>query len=251
LISLDLLDDRSNIIESRDDPGIDHAGKLDALVGGEFDMSKEKTKTTLLEAGRRIFLEKGYNNAGIEPILQAAGVPKGSFYYYFSSKEDFGLQVLDQFAAGYNAEIDRSLGDKTLRPLERLRRHFEAKCERLESQQCRNGCLVGNLSQEMAAQSEAFRSRFEEIFGGWVDRFADCLQEAQDAGEIPPQLAVRELAEFWLNSWQGAVLRAKTERNTKALKTFMNVMFGSVLQDATFETRSDPSPGQLTGPSRK
>ena len=193
-------------------------------------MSKEKTKAALLETGKRIFLEKGYNHAGIESILQAAGVPKGSFYYYFDSKEDFGLQVLDRFAECYNTEIERYLGDKTLSPLERLRRQFEAKCERLESQQCRNGCLVGNLSQEMADQSEAFRSRLEEIFGGWVNRYAECLEEAQSAGELPPHLDVRELAEFWLNSWQGAILRAKTERNTQALRTFMSVMFGSVLQ---------------------
>ncbi|MBV8077655.1 MAG: TetR/AcrR family transcriptional regulator, partial [Planctomycetaceae bacterium] len=102
-------------------------------------MSKEKTTATLLDVGKRIFLEKGYNNAGIEAILQAAGIPKGSFYYYFKSKEDFGLRVLDQFAATYNAELERALGDTTLSPLERLRRLFEAKCERLESQQCRNG----------------------------------------------------------------------------------------------------------------
>jgi len=193
-------------------------------------MSKEKTTATLLEAGKRIFLEKGYNNAGIEAILQEAGVPKGSFYYYFKSKEDFGLRVLDQFAATYNAELERALGDTTLSPLERIRRLFEAKCECLESRQCRNGCLVGNLSQEMADQSDVFRARLEEIFGGWVDRFADCMEEARNAGEIPPHLDVRELAEFWLNSWQGAVLRAKTERNTRPLRTFMNIMFGYIHQ---------------------
>ena len=68
-------------------------------------MSKETTKTILLEAGRRIFLEKGYTNSGIETILQAAGVPKGSFYYYFASKEDFGLQVLDRFAGEIAANV--------------------------------------------------------------------------------------------------------------------------------------------------
>jgi TetR/AcrR family transcriptional repressor of nem operon len=193
-------------------------------------MSKEKTKATLLEAGRRIFLEKGYNHAGIEAVLQAAGVPKGSFYYYFDSKEDFGLQVLNHFAECYQTDIERYLGDASLSPLERLRRYFEGVCERLESQQCRNGCLVGNLSQEMAAQSEVFRHRLEEIFEGWVDRYADCLEQAQRGGEIPPDLDVHELAEFWLNSWQGAVLRAKTMRSTKPIRTFLNVVFGSILQ---------------------
>ncbi|WP_422928802.1 TetR family transcriptional regulator C-terminal domain-containing protein [Singulisphaera sp. PoT] len=193
-------------------------------------MSKEKTKITLLEAGKKVFLEKGYNNAGIEAILQTAGVPKGSFYYYFESKEDFGLQVINHFAAIYQANIEQFLDDEALGPLERLRRYFESTVERLESQQCRNGCLVGNLSQEMAAQSEVFRARLEEIFQGWVNRYAEVLDLAQRSGEIPPHLDVHELAEFWLNSWQGATLRAKATRSTGPLRTFLNIMFGYILQ---------------------
>jgi len=193
-------------------------------------MAKETTKSALLEVGKQVFLERGYNNSGIEAVLQAAGIPKGSFYYYFNSKEDFGLQVLDRFADCYRTELDRFLDDRTLSPLNRLRRYVESRCESLESQHCRNGCLVGNLSQEMAAQSEAFRTRLTEIFKGWSDRFAECLAEAQQAGEIPPHLDVHELAEFWLNSWQGAVLRAKTARSTAPIQTFLNMMFGFVLQ---------------------
>ena len=87
-----------------------------------------------------------------------------------------------------------------------------------------------NLSQEMADQSEAFRARLEEIFESWVDRYAKCLLEAQQFGEIRPDLDVSELAEFWLNSWQGALLRAKTMRSTAPLRTFLGVMFGNILQ---------------------
>ncbi len=193
-------------------------------------MSKETTRDALLEAGRRIFLERGYNHSGIEAILQGAGVPKGSFYYYFENKEDFGLQVLDRFVDHFTLEIDRHLTDTSLTPLERLRRLTESACERLETQQCRHGCLVGNLSQEMADQNEAFRARLEEIFLGWGERFAICIGQAQLAGEIPHEIDAREFADFWLNSWQGSVLRAKTLRSTAPLKTFLNVMFGFVLR---------------------
>jgi len=193
-------------------------------------MSKENTREILLEAGKKSFLEKGYNNSGIETILHAAGVPKGSFYYYFRNKEDFGLKVLDQFALCYDQHLDRTLGDNSVPPLNRLRNYFESVFGKLESDQCRKGCLVGNLSQEMADQSEAFRARLEEIFESWVDRYAKCLQEAQQVGQIGSDLDVRELAEFWLNSWQGAVLRAKTMRSTAPLRTFLGVMFGNVLQ---------------------
>jgi len=188
-------------------------------------MGKQSTKELLLEAGRAIFLERGYNNSGIEAIVQAVGVPKGSFYHYFGSKEAFGLEVLNRFAECLNADLDVYLNDATKSPLERLKCLVEARCNRLEAQQWRKGGLIGNLSQEMAEQSEVFRSRLNEIFTGWVDRYAACLQEAQTAGEIPDDLNVREYAEFWLNSWQGAVLRAKTIRSTSPLRTFQKVIF--------------------------
>jgi len=193
-------------------------------------MSRESTRDILLEAGKKTFLEKGYNNSGIEAILQAAGVPKGSFYYYFESKEDFGLKVLDRFATCYDETLGQFLGDTSVPPLDRLRNYFEAVCVRLESDQCRKGCLIGNLSQEMADRSETFRARLEEIFESRVDRYAECLKQSQESGEIGRDLDVRELAEFWLNSWQGAVLRAKTMRSTAPLRTFLGVMFGNLLQ---------------------
>ena len=191
-----------------------------------WTMSKEKTKTILLEAGRQVFLERGYNNAGIEAVLQAAGVPKGSFYYYFDSKEDFGLQVLNRFAECHDANLDAHLGDETLSPLSRLRHHFEATITLLETKGCRNGCLAGNLSQEMADQSEAFRARLQEIFGRWVDRYADCIRQAQAIGEVAEDLDPHRTAEFLLHGWQGAILRAKIARNIAPLHTFLEMIFG-------------------------
>jgi len=193
-------------------------------------MSKENTKATLIETGLRVFLERGYNNSGIDTILNAAGVPKGSFYYYFAIKEEFGLQVLDRFAEEIQANFSRCLGDTSLPPLDRLKRYFEEVCVRLESRQCRNGCLVGNLSQEMADQSEAFRGRLEAIFEGWRDRYAECLKIAQDTGDLPPDMDVRVVAEFCLSSWQGAILRAKAARSIEPIRTFITILFGHVLQ---------------------
>jgi len=191
---------------------------------------KDSTKMALLDVGKRIFSEKGYTATGLEAILQAAGVPKGSFYYYFDSKEDFGLQVINRFKESYDQTLDRYLNDETLSPLERVRRIFESSIERLETQGCRNGCLVGSLSQEMANQSETFRARLEEIFEERAGRYADCFRQAQAAGEIPSHIDANQLAQFWLNSWQGALLRAKTMRSTAPLRTFLEMVFGYVLQ---------------------
>ncbi len=192
-------------------------------------MSKETTRTLLLETGRQLFLARGYSSTGIEAVVQAAGVPKGSFYYYFGSKEEFGLQVLDRFAEEVRANFERCLGDTSVPPIGRFRRYFEEACVRLESQECRTGCLVGNLSQEMAAQSEAFRIRLEEIFESIIDRYVEGLKVAEEAGEIPRGQDLRALAEFCLGSWQGAILRAKSARSTRPIRTFIEILFGSIL----------------------
>jgi TetR/AcrR family transcriptional repressor of nem operon len=188
-------------------------------------MARSATKTRLLDIGRCIFSEKGYNHAGIDSILKAADVPKGSFYNYFSSKEDFGLQVIDDIATYYDAEMSRFLDNDSLSNLDRLRGYFGSAIEYLESKNCRNGCLIGTLGQEMADQNEAFRSRLEEIFARWVARFADCLEAAREAGELSADVDPRTFAEFLLNAWQGAVLRAKTSRDTAPLRTFLSMTF--------------------------
>ncbi len=191
---------------------------------------KDCTRNMLLEVGRRAFLERGYANSGIEAILNEAGVPKGSFYHYFSSKEEFGLQVVEVFAQQCESWIDEALGDLTLSPLARMRKYFEGMVDSLAGQGCRNGCLVGRLSQEMADQNEVLRQRFESIFSAWTDRLADCLREARDGGEIAADLDVRDLAEFCMNGWQGAILRAKTARSTVPLRIFLGVLFQHVLR---------------------
>ena len=126
-------------------------------------MKKEATRLRLLETGERIFLEKGYNHTGIQEVLKDAGVPKGSFYYYFKSKEDFGLSVVEASMAAYQIKLDGFLKDETLTPLARLRNYFESGIRTFEENGFRCGCLVGTLSQEMAGQNETFRVRLSEI----------------------------------------------------------------------------------------
>src|SRR5499427_9892265 len=87
--------------------------------------AKTTTKAALVDAGTQLILEKGYHHTGIQEVLQAAGVPKGSFYYYFPSKEAFGRAVIAQFAAAYVARLERWLGETTQSPLTRLHRHLD------------------------------------------------------------------------------------------------------------------------------
>jgi TetR/AcrR family transcriptional repressor of nem operon len=192
--------------------------------------SKESTKAALLRSGRRIIAEKGYNHTGIQEVLQDVGVPKGSFYHFFSSKEDFGLEIINHDAVLHAQVVERYLSDTTLSPLNRIQQYFADKLKEFESLQYREGCLFGNLSQEMADQNERFRSRLQDVMAQWRDRFTQCLEEAQAAGEVSSQWDTQELAEYCLNSWEGALLQMKVTKSDKPLRAFMKLTFETVLK---------------------
>ncbi len=186
------------------------------------------TRRLILEAGIRSVLRKGYDQSGLAEILQEAGVPKGSFYYYFASKEDFGLQLIEHWLENYN-EAEASLQDQKLSPLMRVRRFFEARCRLFKRLKREYGTVVGMLLLEMATHNETFRCRVDRVLADWQAQLTGCLVEAQRAGEIGPDRDARTLAEFCLISWEGAVQRARTTQNTAPLDLFFRVIFETFL----------------------
>jgi TetR/AcrR family transcriptional regulator, transcriptional repressor for nem operon len=191
---------------------------------------KEDTKLALIKAGRQIIVEKGYNHTGIQEILLEAAVPKGSFYHFFSSKEEFGLAIINYDSQMHDRIVEQYLEDTSLSPLDRLKRYFTFKLEEFETLQYREGCLFGNLSQEMADCNEAFRVRLQAATDRWRDQFTACIQAAQTAGEISKQHQAKDLAEFCLNSWEGALLHMKVTKSDAPLKNYIQFMFGVILK---------------------
>jgi TetR/AcrR family transcriptional repressor of nem operon len=173
--------------------------------------------------------ERGYSNTGIQEVLTAVAVPKGSFYHYFESKEDFALAIIDHFGSEHTRWLVAILNDSERTPLERLRRYCSDRKEQLGSWHCRKGCLIGNLSQEMADQSETLRLALAKIMGNWRALFADCIAEGQRAGQIRPVPDARRLSEHFLDSWDGAVLRAKTSKCLEPVDSFIETMFNHIL----------------------
>ena len=193
-------------------------------------MNKQDTKQTLLNIGTDLIFRQGYNHTGLNEILEAADVPKGSFYYYFDSKEDFALHVLDQFAARNKVRREGFLHDETLPPLSRLRVYFDWYIGYLESVECSRGCLLGNLGQELSDQNETVRLHVNDMMSKVANDIAACLSAAQQAGEINPALDVQELAAFCYNSWQGAMLRMKVTKSSRPLQTFVHTLFEVILK---------------------
>ncbi len=192
-------------------------------------MAKQDTKSLLLDHGMRLMLGRGYHHTGIHDVLVAAGVPKGSFYHHFKNKEDFGLQVVDRYADDGYAEIDRVLGDKRQPPLLRLQRLFEEFRADYERRFCRDGCLLGNLGQDMADINDIFRDRISTHFDRWTARIALCLDEAVMSGDLSADVDSTTLAGTVLYDYEGALLRMKVVKNTAPVQAFLDVYFKKTL----------------------
>ncbi|MBY0357984.1 MAG: TetR/AcrR family transcriptional regulator [Candidatus Obscuribacterales bacterium] len=192
--------------------------------------TKQETKTALLEVGMEMMFEKGYTNTGIQEILNALSVPKGSFYHYFDSKENYAVEIIHHFDVTYAANLMRTLRNPQQTPLERLRTYCETSKATLAARECRRGCLIGNLSQEMADQSEVLRKELSKVMAKWRDMFAACIDEGQKSGEIKNNKSAQELAEFFSAAWSGAVMRAKTVQNTEPLDVCIDMIFGEILK---------------------
>lgn len=183
------------------------------------------TRELLLRAGVEALTEKGFSATGLDEILGRVGVPKGSFYHYFDSKEAYGLALIERYGVFFARKLDRHLGNGALSPLNRLRAFVADAQDGMARYEFRRGCLIGNLGQEMGALPESFRLRLKETFEDWQARFAACLTEAQSVGELASDVDAAQLAAFFWIGWEGAVLRAKLERSAQALEIFAGLFF--------------------------
>lgn len=190
-------------------------------------MKRTDKRNQLIQVGKQIIVQQGFKAASLNDILTTAGVPKGSFYYYFASKEDFGLAIIDDFAQ--KNDLKYLLEDQQFSPLTRLRNFFDLKIAEMENCQCTDGCLIGNLAQELSAQNELFRDRLKGVFAEWERYFAQCLQEAYEVGEIDKERNFVDLASFIVSSWEGAILQAKVTKSVLPMKTFVYILFRQIL----------------------
>ncbi|GFE57088.1 TetR/AcrR family transcriptional regulator [Geobacter sp. AOG1] len=192
-------------------------------------MTRRDTRAELIKTGMQLFATGGYNATGIDTVLKQAGVPKGCFYHHFGSKEEFGLAVIEAFAGRFLARLDVFLADESATPLERLRIFLERGLTQLAEHHCTVGCLIGDLGQELAASNDRLRGRLDEIILSWRERFAVCISEAQQAGELPRSYDPHVIAGFIFSGWEGAILSAKVMRSPQPVRDFIDTLFSTVL----------------------
>ncbi|WP_374981225.1 TetR/AcrR family transcriptional regulator [Pseudomonas solani] len=179
------------------------------------------TRDALVRCGTEILTEQGFLSTGIDTVLSRVGVPKGSFYHYFQSKEDFGHAVLANYAGYFARKLDRCLLDASRPPLARIAAFVEDAKAGMQRFEYRRGCLVGNLGQEVTQLPQAFRESLEAILLSWQQRLALCLEAAKAEGELAPDTDCERWAAFFWIGWEGAVLRARLVRGNAPLDCFI------------------------------
>jgi len=179
---------------------------------------KQDTKQKIIQAGAQIIHRKGYNHTGIQEVLKAAGVPKGSFYFYFKNKEDFGLHVIDFFNNMLLEMVEPVISNKSISPVQRLENLFDMFIEMFKTLNYTCGCPIGNLSQEMGDLSPAFSAKLTESVKLMVQMYKDVLDEAKNKGQINKGINTRETADFIVSSWHGSLIRMKIVKGLDSLE---------------------------------
>lgn len=182
------------------------------------------TKQLLLQEGLVLLLERGYNDLGIQMLLAQTGVPRGSFYHHFRSKEEMALEAVDLYLRGGHELLDATLAPDGRPAMERVRAFFERMREMYASQGYL-GCLLGALGQELSGTNEAFRMKIEECVASIAKQIAMCLEDARLQGALPVGVTPRQYADILVNAWEGAALRSRMLRNPEPLNAFIAFYF--------------------------
>ncbi|MDR3659864.1 MAG: TetR family transcriptional regulator C-terminal domain-containing protein [Mycobacterium sp.] len=191
--------------------------------------SNPDVRRRLLAAGLELVHAHGFAASGVKDITDAAGVPKGSFYAYFPSKEAFAAAILEHYWSDIEARILPLLDADGL-ARERLTRFFHALADEHESADFLLGCLVGNMSLELGGSSELVRAELTRILDQWGEALADCVRLGQErSGDINVDLGSGELASVLIEAWEGAALRGKVTRSRAPYDRFEAVTLPALL----------------------
>jgi len=190
-------------------------------------MPRPNTKEQLIVAGLNALLEKGFNGVGVQEITEQAGVPKGSFYNHFESKEALGAEIVERY--GLNSTRRAILLDKTVPPLQRLRTHFETLNASFIKSKFERGCLLGNFSAELANQSPVIRESLVTLFERWTKDLEVAVADAQSEGAVSSDRDAGDIAAFLLDAYEGTLLRARVQRDRAPFDRFMKLAFEQIL----------------------
>ena len=178
-------------------------------------------RDNILATGQRLMAGKGYSAVGLNEILTAAGVPKGSFYHYFGSKDAFGEALLDSYFEDYLAEIDVTLALPGLSMAQRVLRYFEVWQQTQSFFDCQGKCLAVKMAAEVADLSEAMRLSIRRGTSGIVSRLSAAIEAGVAEGSLAISGDATATARSLYQLWLGASIMVKIERDVAPFATAM------------------------------
>ncbi|MDV5141966.1 TetR/AcrR family transcriptional regulator [Chimaeribacter arupi] len=179
------------------------------------------TQQRILETGNRIMAAKGFSAVGLNEILTAASVPKGSFYNYFSSKEAFGEALLDNYFEEYLADMDALFSRQDLTAAQRLLAYFQQWRDNQSFEECQGKCLAVKLGAEVADLSEAMRTSLQRGTEAITRHMAEVMKAGISDGSLHPEGNPDEMAQSLYQLWLGASVMVKISRNTQPFDAAM------------------------------
>lgn len=181
-------------------------------------IKKEFNKDNLLDHGVVTLMRQGYHGTGLQEILDAANIPKGSFYNYFGSKENFGAAVIQHYIDPFLVQLNTHLQHSEADALGAIQRYFNELITELEANKFKGGCLLGNLMGEIGDTSDICQKSLQSAVGRYRDLLQSALAKAQQQGAIRLDKSAKDMADLLVNTWQGALLRAKIEKSSAPVK---------------------------------
>lgn len=175
----------------------------------------------ILATGQRIIAGKGFSAVGLNEILTAAGVPKGSFYHYFGSKDAFGEGLLESYFDDYLADIDKTLQQPGLTMAQRLMNYWTAWQDNQSFSDCQGKCLAVKLGAEVADLSEPMRLALKRGTAGIIERLALAIEAGVSEGSLSITNSPASVAQSLYQLWLGASVMVKIVRNPQPFETAM------------------------------
>jgi TetR/AcrR family transcriptional repressor of nem operon len=187
-----------------------------AAVSSPATRKGEETRDRILAAATELIHRQGFKETGLADILAASGVPKGSFYFYFKSKEDLGRELLVRYRATAREYLEREAFPPTGQVIPQFVTFFTLTAQSQAEGGCESGCLLGNLAAEVTNIHEDMRQEVARCFLDLREAFADALERGQNSGELAADFTPMHAAEFLVSVMEGSILLAKAQREPGA-----------------------------------
>ena len=184
--------------------------------------NKEIKRLKLLDQGVYLLMTQGYHATGVNEIVKAVNVPKGSFYSYFSSKEAFAAEAITHYLEPFIQLLTKHLNTPKVDTLTALKNYYAELIGEVEKNGYKGGCLLGNLMGEISDTSEICNQSLKSAVKRYKLLQYNALLQAQKEGTVRQDRNAEKLANLLVNNWQGALLRMKLEQSVQPLQEFVD-----------------------------